>query len=97
MYGTIARVHPIPGREADLVAQGEQYRDLAVPGFRASYVFRPDRDPYDRPTVFLVALFDDEASYRANADDPAQHQRYLAMRALLADDPDWMDGTFEEA
>ena len=96
MYGTIARLHPSPGSEEALAANGRRYRDLAVPGFRGSWVFRPDQQPYDRSTLFLVAMFDDEASYRANADSPDQHERYLEMRALLEDDPDWMDGTFEE-
>jgi hypothetical protein len=94
MYGTIARLHPSAGREADLVAYGKRISEVRVPGYRASYLFRPDKDPYDRPTVFLIALFDDAATYRANADDPAQNERYLELRALLDDDPDWMDGTF---
>jgi antibiotic biosynthesis monooxygenase (ABM) superfamily enzyme len=96
MYGTIARLHPAAGREADLLAYGRRIRGIAVPGYRASYLFRPDTDPYDRPTAFLVAVFDDEASYRANADSPGQHQRYQELRSLLDDDPDWMDGAFDE-
>jgi heme-degrading monooxygenase HmoA len=95
MYGTIARLHPSPGREDDLIAYGNRIRQMDVPGYRASYLFRPDKDPYETPTVFLVAVFDDEASYRANADSPGQHERYLELRALLEDDPDWMDGTFD--
>jgi hypothetical protein len=97
MYGTIARLHPSAGREADLAAYGDRIRDIAVPGYRESYLFRPDANPYDRPTVFLVAVFDDEASYRANAESPGQHERYLELRSMLDDDPDWMDGTFDEA
>jgi hypothetical protein len=96
MYGTIARLHPSPGSEEALAANLRRHRDLGVPGFRGSWLFRPGHDPYDRPTLFLVAMFEDEASYRANADSPDQHERYLEMRALLEDDPDWMDGTFEE-
>ena len=37
-------------------------------------------------------MFDDKESYTKNADDPAQHQDYLKMRALLEDDPEWTDG-----
>ena len=47
--------------------------------------------------MFLVAVFDDEATYKANADSPEQNDRYLELRALLEDDPDWMDGTFDGA
>ncbi len=97
MYGTIARLHPKPGRLDDLLAYGRRMERVSVRGFRSSYFFRPDKNPYERPTVFLVALFDDEATYKANADSPEQNDRYLELRALLEDDPDWMDGTFDGA
>ncbi len=42
--------------------------------------------------ILLVVMFDDKESYTKNADDPAQHQDYLKMRALLEDDPEWTDG-----
>jgi hypothetical protein len=95
MYGTIARLHPSAGRQADLEEYGRRVAQVRVPGYVGSWMFKPDKNPYDRPTVFLVAMFDDEATYKANADDPAQHERYLEMRSMLDDDPDWMDGTFE--
>jgi len=97
MYGTIARLRPKPGRVADLVAFGHRTGGLRVPGFRASYLFQPAVNPYPEETIFLVAIFDDEASYRANADSPAQHERYGEMREMLEVDPDWMDGTFESS
>jgi heme-degrading monooxygenase HmoA len=94
MYGTIARLHPRAGMSDELMTLGESLRAAPMPGFRASYLFRPDRNPYFRETVFMVAVFDDAESYRANADSPEQDTRYQALRALLDDDPDWMDGTF---
>jgi heme-degrading monooxygenase HmoA len=94
MYGTIARLHPRTGRVDELMAIGESLRNAPMDGFRASYLFRPDRNPYFRETVFLVAVFDDAESYRANADSPEQDVRYRGLRALLEEDPDWMDGTF---
>jgi len=97
MYGTIARLQPKPGHEAELAEYGRRTAQLAVPGYRGSYVFTPDQNPYKQPTVFLIAIFDDEASYKANAESPGQHERYLELRALLDADPDWMDGTFEES
>jgi antibiotic biosynthesis monooxygenase (ABM) superfamily enzyme len=97
MYGTIARIHPKPGRETELRALMERYESggRRPPGYRQSFVFRPDKDPYDRPTLFLIALFDDAETYRANADSPEQDVEYRAMLELLEDEPDWMDGTFE--
>lgn len=96
MYGTIARIHPKPEAEAQLQSiAGTWPGDRPVPaGYVASYIFTPDENPYDRPTVFLVALFEDEPTYRANASSPEQDAMYREMRALLEDDPDWMDGTF---
>jgi hypothetical protein len=95
MYGTIARLHPRAESMSEFLAYGERMGRMEIPGMRAGYLFRPDKNPYERETVFLLALFDDAASYRANADSPEQHERYLELRALLDDDPDWMDGTFD--
>lgn len=100
MYGTIARLHPMAGRESELEGLMEGWqrdRGDSVRGLVASYLYRPDRNPYDRPTLFLVAVFTDRESYRANADDPAQDAWYRKLRATLDDDPEWMDGTFESA
>lgn len=100
MYGTIARVHPKPGAVSQLREMTGEYNagTRRVPaGFVASYVFTPDQQIYDRDTVFLVAIFEDEATYRANADSPEQNAEYEQMRAMMEDDPDWMDGTFETA
>ena len=94
MYGTIARLRPKPERLADLVAYGRRISGLRVPGYRASYLFSPAVNPYPEETAFLVAIFDDEESYRANADSPEQNERYLELREMLLADPDWMDGTF---
>ncbi len=100
MYGTIARVHPKPGALAQLRAMTDDLnsaRGRVPDGFVASYVFIPDEQPYERDTVFLVAIFEDKAKYDANADSPEQHEQFLQMRAFMEDDPDWMDGTFETA
>jgi hypothetical protein len=40
----------------------------------------------------LATVFTSKEAYLANAGSPEQHQRYLAMRELLAADPDWHDG-----
>ena len=97
MYGTIARLHPRPGHLEELVALQDRWRargDAMPVGYRAAWLFLPDQNPYDRTTVFLVAVFDDRATYVANAESPEQDVSYREMRALLEDDPDWMDGSF---
>lgn len=94
MYGTIARIHPRQDRLDEFWAQTRAMGEAPMAGLVASYVFEPDHNPYPRPTMFLVALFEDEATYRANAASPAQDARFQQYRELLEDDPDWMDGTF---
>lgn len=97
MYGTIARLHPRPGRVEDLIALQDRWRqgeEEPPTGYRSALLFLPDQNPYDRPTVFLVAVFDDRPTYVANAQSPAQDARYQEMRGLLEDDPDWIDGFF---
>ncbi len=98
MYGTIARIHPKPGSTAAIAGLFDEWnreRRPRVAGARESFLFTPDRNPYERPTQFLVAIFEDEASYRANADNPEQDAWYRRFRDRLVDDPDWSDGTFQ--
>lgn len=99
MYGTIARLHPAAGRDQELesLMAGWRRERASVRGYVASYLVRPDHNPYDRPTLFLVAIFQDAQSYAANANDPAQDEWYRKLRAMLDDDPEWMDGTFAVA
>lgn len=97
MYGTIARIRPKGGDVAALRTLLETWsreRRPDVPGARDSYLFVPDNAG---PIAFLIAMFDDEVTYRANADDPAQHAWYLKLREQLDADPDWMDGVFNPA
>jgi quinol monooxygenase YgiN len=41
-----------------------------------------------------VAIFEDRASYTANADNPEQHAWFTKMRDLLEADPEWEDGEY---
>ena len=93
MYGTVARIRVKPeNREAfRKVTEGQGYDEVA--GFVTSYVlFENDGD-----TAWLFAIFTDHEAYERNADDPAQHERYLEYRALLEDEPEWHDGEIEQA
>lgn len=89
MYGTVARMQVKPGAEAQLMALSEQYNAMSVPGYRGEYVYRLDNEPN---TYYMAVLFDSKEAYHANAQDPAQNERYTQMRALLASDPEWHDG-----
>jgi len=88
MYGTIARMRVLPGKEAELeqvITQGAR----EIPGFLFAYVYRLDDSPQD---LMLVVGFDGKDTYHTNAQSPEQHEAYEAYRALLEADPEWHDG-----
>ena len=91
MFGTIYHMRPKPGAEAaikDLMRREEKERTSPA-GFVAGYLFRPR----SRPEALIgVAVFDSEASYRKNANDPEQDRWYRRLRELLEADPEWYDG-----
>jgi len=91
-YGTVYRMRPKPGAEAQVAALLEEWerdRKPKVRGAIGGYVFRPENAPGQ---LIGVAIFRDHESYRANADDPDQDAWYQRLRALLEADPEWEDG-----
>lgn len=94
MYGTIFRLRPKAGREADVVALMEEWartRGSRVNGARAAYLLRSERQPGE---LLGVAVFDDQATYQANAADPQQDAWYRRLRETLQADPEWEDGIY---
>ena len=89
MYGTVGRAHIKPENRAKFIEVLRRQSTSDAPGFRDAYLMFPDNRENE---VLIVAMFDDSDSYRRNANDPAQHQRYLEYRAMLEDDPEWSDG-----
>jgi hypothetical protein len=92
MYGTVAKMEVLPGKRDELRSVMENQMSEPVKGYVKSYALLEN----DSDTLWLTVLFEDKDSYMANADDPSQHERYMAMRALLASDPEWHDGMIEE-
>jgi heme-degrading monooxygenase HmoA len=92
MYGTIATMRLKPGSQPALESLMEEWgRDFKpkVKGAVGGYVLRPD----DRPNeAIVVAIFEDRAAYRANAESPEQDRWYRRMREHLEADPSWNDG-----
>ncbi len=92
MYGTVANLRLKSGSGPALVALMEEWgreRKPHVRGAVAGYVLQPD----DRSSeAILVAVFEDRATYRANADDPEQDRWYRRVREHLEADPTWTDG-----
>ena len=58
-----------------------------IDGFVSAYVYDTGGDE-----LWGVAVFRDEESYRANANDPEQDKWYRRLREHLEADPEWHDG-----
>ena len=90
MYGTVARMRITPGSEAALQVNLEAFQDaLPSSGFVSSTVYRSDDDPLE---VWLSVIFESRNAYRANAESENQNARYIRLRSILDDDPEWHDG-----
>lgn len=92
MYGTIMHGALRPEDRAAFVAALSEGESVPVPGFLHSHVMFPDQGGDD---VWLAVFFTDKASYVRNAEDPAQHARYVKFRAFLQADPTWTDGEWQ--
>ena len=90
MYGTVARLKMKPGQRDEMVARFGQGGMPLDPGEVSGHFFALDNDP---DGAFIVAIFTDKEAYIANAQRPETHERYLQLRAFLAEDPVWFDGT----
>jgi len=93
MYGTVARTRVKPENRDQLREVVKRQMEGGIPGLVKSYVLHEN----DSDVSWLFAIFEDRATYDKNADDPAQHERYLEYRALMEEDPEWHDGEIEEA
>ncbi len=89
MYGTVARVLIKRGMEQRLLELSREFEAAHVPRFIGEYVYRVDNEP---DVYYMAAVFESREAYIANANDPAQHARYLQLRELLEDEPEWHDG-----
>lgn len=90
MYGTVAKTNVKPENRAKMAEVMEAQRPSAadVSGYVAGYVLYEN----DSDAGWLFAIFEDRASYDKNADSPEQNDRYMQIRALMEDDPEWHDG-----
>jgi quinol monooxygenase YgiN len=93
MYGTVGRTRVKPENRQKLREVFERQSYQTVPGYVTSYVLWEN----DTDAAWLFAVFQDRDVYDKNADDPAQHERYLEYRALLEDEPEWHDGEIAQA
>src|ERR1700730_2315497 len=84
MYGTVARIKLLPGKEASMMAETQGYPDLMIDGFIANSVYKADAgdDEY-----WLAVVFENKEKYFANADSPEQGERLQRLLALMEEEP----------
>ncbi|MGD8466844.1 MAG: hypothetical protein PVI09_23550 [Anaerolineae bacterium] len=87
LYGSIAQVQAKPGAMEALLDRGGG--DNRPEGSVALCALQMDADPNQ---VFMVAISESEAAYRAYSESEASRQRYAQMTKWLADEPKWHDG-----
>ena len=85
MYGTIAKMKILPGKEEDLMKTVQERPKGIV--FEHVYKLDSGNDEY-----MLAVGFESKEAYKANAESPEMHQMYLEYRKFLAADPEWHDG-----
>jgi len=91
MYGTVAKTHVKPENREQLREVSARWDATVIPGYVSSHVLWEN----DGDVGWLFVIFEDRESYDRNADDPAQHERYMEWRGLMEADPEWHDGEIE--
>jgi quinol monooxygenase YgiN len=89
MFGTIARMQLKPGSLEKMQALMKAQEGRQAKGFVFTSVLRSQSDPNE---IWLTVGFEDEASYRANADDPETDKMAQEYQQMLAAPPEWHDG-----
>jgi len=92
MYGTIATLS-VDLNNVDtlgtLLNEWNADKGACDIGFVGGYMLQTDADS---SVVKIIAVFENEERYRANANRPEQDAWFKKMRALLKNDPIWEDG-----
>ena len=89
MFGTIAKMQLKPGSLEKMQALMKTQEDRQAKGFVFSTVLQSQSDPNE---IWLTVGFEDEASYRANADDPETDKMAQEYQQMLSAPPEWHDG-----
>jgi quinol monooxygenase YgiN len=89
MFGTVAKMKFKPDSFEKIQEQMKEFEGQDAKGFLFTAVYRSSSDPDE---AWLVVGFEDEASYRANAEDPRTDKMAQQMQQLMAAPPEWHDG-----
>ena len=90
---TLFRMKAQPGKRQGVIdqfAKWEREHKATVRGFRHSLLLANNDDPDE---LMAAVRFDSTESYNANSDRAEQGAWFQELRALLAADPEWFNGT----
>jgi antibiotic biosynthesis monooxygenase (ABM) superfamily enzyme len=88
MYGTVARLRLLPGKEQDFLNLFTTFEEES-PGYVGQYIYRLDSGGGE---YMISVVFPDKDAYVANANSPEMAVLYEQYRSLLSEDPEWHDG-----
>ncbi len=97
MYGSIFRMKVKTGHDkavAELFKEWDAERKPKVKGAIGGFLLKPDKKS---GVLIGAAMFEDEASFRANGADPEQDKWYQRLRMELQEEPAWEDGEYVAA
>lgn len=86
MYGTVAKLKILPGKEQAMKDMGNH---VQPPGMVFEHIYKLDSGDNE---YMMVVGFESKEAYQKNAESPQMHQDYLEYRKFLAADPEWHDG-----
>ena len=94
MYGSFMRLKVKPGQEQTVVDVLKEWEAKLKPNIKGAIGGLLLKADSGSGKLLGAAIFEDKASYMANADNPAQHEWYGKLRDLLQSDPEWTDGEY---
>ena len=90
MYGTIFNLKVKSGHKEKLIeVMKNQARNPE--GMLAWFLMHPDDDDED---LIGVAVFENKDAHLANANNPDQHEYFMAIMEHLNSEPTWTDGEY---
>lgn len=86
MFGSVFRMQVQAGKKQQVI-DTMMNSGRTIPGMVAAYIYESAGDD-----LWGVAVFKDEAAYKANAASGEQDAEFQKTRALLKADVEWHDG-----
>lgn len=91
MFGTIARATLKSGQQRRMETLFEEWKQEVRPKIPGPFVTMTGHRAGQPDQIVFIALAQDEATYRALADLPEQHQFYLRFNEVFTAEPTWED------